>query len=372
MVDNVAEQFGAVNIHKLKGNFADLAVHGAVHAPCLRSQSNDSGFATDPDGCHGSDGSMSTVNGDAGKNGRLSPRGHKRSQSYDLRHFNYGHKSSHLIASRSVSYSPMIERTNSHPNLGNGSGQCACQSFCDTSKNFICESCDRDSESPIPCVCRGDPQPEQEAEVASKSSSTNLDDSISSEESQITEDEGRDGLWIGNKLNGTGHHPHHHHTNSDSDSDSSPRSSNNISKLHPQQVDLRLSLEPIPDESRTSSCEKDGSDVTPVNHKPPSGKKGNKGQNAEAKQTSWLLRLFESKLFDMSIAIQYLFNSKEPGVQTYLGEYCCLSIISCSCVLWYLYIYSSLSALWPQIRKFFLSCQISLPWYICMAMEISK
>lgn len=35
---------------------------------------------------------------------------------------------------------------------------------------------------------------------------------------------------------------------------------------------------------------------------------------------SWLLRLFESKLFDMSIAISYLFNSKEPGVQTYIGE----------------------------------------------------
>lgn len=35
---------------------------------------------------------------------------------------------------------------------------------------------------------------------------------------------------------------------------------------------------------------------------------------------SWLLRLFESKLFDMSIAISYLFNSKEPGVQTYLGR----------------------------------------------------
>lgn len=34
---------------------------------------------------------------------------------------------------------------------------------------------------------------------------------------------------------------------------------------------------------------------------------------------SWLLRFFESKLFDMSIAIQYLYNSKEPGVQTYLG-----------------------------------------------------
>ena len=38
-----------------------------------------------------------------------------------------------------------------------------------------------------------------------------------------------------------------------------------------------------------------------------------------AKQ-SWLLRLFESKLFDMSMAITYLFNSKEPGVQTYIGK----------------------------------------------------
>lgn len=33
---------------------------------------------------------------------------------------------------------------------------------------------------------------------------------------------------------------------------------------------------------------------------------------------SWLLRFFESKHFDMSIAISYLFNTKEPGVQTYL------------------------------------------------------
>lgn len=33
----------------------------------------------------------------------------------------------------------------------------------------------------------------------------------------------------------------------------------------------------------------------------------------------FLLRLFESKLFDMSMAITYLFNSKEPGVQSYIG-----------------------------------------------------
>lgn len=37
-------------------------------------------------------------------------------------------------------------------------------------------------------------------------------------------------------------------------------------------------------------------------------------------KSSWLLRLFESKLFDMSIAVAYLFNSKEPGVLTYLGN----------------------------------------------------
>ena len=35
---------------------------------------------------------------------------------------------------------------------------------------------------------------------------------------------------------------------------------------------------------------------------------------------SWLLRLFESKMFDSSMAVHYLFNSKEPGVLSYLGN----------------------------------------------------
>ncbi|XP_050437410.1 phosphatidylinositol 4-kinase beta isoform X2 [Adelges cooleyi] len=35
---------------------------------------------------------------------------------------------------------------------------------------------------------------------------------------------------------------------------------------------------------------------------------------------SFLLRLIESKLFDMPMAITYLFNSKEPGVQRYIGD----------------------------------------------------
>ncbi|XP_045335157.1 phosphatidylinositol 4-kinase beta isoform X6 [Leopardus geoffroyi] len=42
-------------------------------------------------------------------------------------------------------------------------------------------------------------------------------------------------------------------------------------------------------------------------------------QNNSARQ-SWLLRLFESKLFDISMAISYLYNSKEPGVQAYIGN----------------------------------------------------
>ncbi|XP_063619556.1 phosphatidylinositol 4-kinase beta isoform X1 [Cydia splendana] len=39
-----------------------------------------------------------------------------------------------------------------------------------------------------------------------------------------------------------------------------------------------------------------------------------------SKNKDFLLRLFESKLFDMSMAISYLFNSKDPGVQAYLAN----------------------------------------------------
>ena len=64
---------------------------------------------------------------------------------------------------------------------------------------------------------------------------------------------------------------------------------------------------------------KDSEKVTEKPPLGPSGMRGGKGKAPPPRQ-SWLLRLFESKLFDMSIAISYLFNSKEPGVQTYLGE----------------------------------------------------
>ena len=37
-------------------------------------------------------------------------------------------------------------------------------------------------------------------------------------------------------------------------------------------------------------------------------------------QDFWLMRLFQSNLFDMSIAIGYLFNAKEPDVRAYLCQ----------------------------------------------------
>lgn len=41
---------------------------------------------------------------------------------------------------------------------------------------------------------------------------------------------------------------------------------------------------------------------------------------AVPKKQSWLLRLFESTMFDSSMAMNYLFNSKEPGVLEYIAN----------------------------------------------------
>lgn len=56
-------------------------------------------------------------------------------------------------------------------------------------------------------------------------------------------------------------------------------------------------------------------------------------EKQESKRMSLLLRLFESKLFDMAIALPYLFNSKEPGVLAYLGQCFCLYCKSMQCHL---------------------------------------
>ena len=49
-------------------------------------------------------------------------------------------------------------------------------------------------------------------------------------------------------------------------------------------------------------------------------KSARRRQKNNSSKQSWLLRLFESKLFDVSMAISYLYNSKEPGVQAYIGN----------------------------------------------------
>ena len=41
---------------------------------------------------------------------------------------------------------------------------------------------------------------------------------------------------------------------------------------------------------------------------------------ASLPKQSWLLRLFQSTMFDSSMAMTYLFNSKEPGVLEFIGN----------------------------------------------------
>ena len=48
--------------------------------------------------------------------------------------------------------------------------------------------------------------------------------------------------------------------------------------------------------------------------------KRNSPEIEEPKKQSWLLRLFESKLFDSSMAMTYMFNCKEPGVLEYIAN----------------------------------------------------
>lgn len=49
-------------------------------------------------------------------------------------------------------------------------------------------------------------------------------------------------------------------------------------------------------------------------------KSARRRQRQNPSKQSWLLRLFESKMFDVSMAISYLHKSKEPGVQAYIGN----------------------------------------------------
>ena len=86
-----------------------------------------------------------------------------------------------------------------------------------------------------------------------------------------------------------------------------------------------------PPVSSTSSNEENVDDVPKCNGVKESILIGIKEKSSSSPQRNssscLLLRLFESKLFDMSIAMSYLFKSKESGVQAYLGNKLFVSII---------------------------------------------
>ncbi|KAK4037181.1 hypothetical protein OUZ56_029221 [Daphnia magna] len=83
-------------------------------------------------------------------------------------------------------------------------------------------------------------------------------------------------------------------------------------------------MEFAPETPVTSHPEADASrvseDETNADHTKLSAIATKTGEEGAGGKQSLLLRWFESKLFDMSYAVMYLFNSKESGVQTYIGN----------------------------------------------------
>ncbi|KAM7384934.1 hypothetical protein PAMA_012018 [Pampus argenteus] len=76
------------------------------------------------------------------------------------------------------------------------------------------------------------------------------------------------------------------------------------------------------EEEEEGSDGKEGRKQGGVSHQGPSPSACSEASSmpSSSSKQSWLLRLFESKLFDVSMAISYLYKSKEPGVQAYIGN----------------------------------------------------
>ena len=91
-------------------------------------------------------------------------------------------------------------------------------------------------------------------------------------------------------------------------------------KFDPKKLGLGLDVRHMDIKRDCHTHDADSQDEDTVYTLPPSDRKARHKSRPAPPRQSWLLRLFESKLFDMSIAITYLFNSKEPGVQSYIGK----------------------------------------------------
>ena len=88
------------------------------------------------------------------------------------------------------------------------------------------------------------------------------------------------------------------------------------------------------EERRSNSSENIPADITSLSTSP-----------LPQLQSYWLLRLFESNLFTMHIAIQYLYKERDKDVQIYLGKKLFVSLIQCHCfnvqlsIYMYMYMY---------------------------------
>ena len=108
------------------------------------------------------------------------------------------------------------------------------------------------------------------------------------------------------------------HGEGDDDTDTMPPLHNG--DLDPHELCLNLpvtNLIAVEEEELRTSGDKTAEVVTPRHR---GGKLVLKDKLPPPKE-SLLLRLFESKLLDASIAITHLYKSKEPGVQTYIGKF---------------------------------------------------
>ena len=280
MADKLAEAFGIVNIHKLKGNGAKDPV--VVHSECARSQSNDSGVVADID-----------QEGDAESVRINALKGHDQ-----------GKCKLSVITDEPVRFSSDIcnfEMNGNIPEFKRTDSLCERTSL---NGHVILEENEHDqSQETI--------HADIESDCTSLPSSPKTPSATDSSRQNSQSCETVKCVKCAQKCSGQ-----LENTCQCSITDSK---SNNVTascprKLDLRQLDLSLGIQTMAHHNRTI-YESHESDEMPERRR-------HRSQRAAttAKQ-SWLLRLFESKLFDMSIAITYLFNSKEPGVQTYIGKF---------------------------------------------------
>lgn len=97
----------------------------------------------------------------------------------------------------------------------------------------------------------------------------------------------------------------------------------NVDEIHEDEIDNESVPDGISAQQNHSNQVQNEQAISSTNSSPsslgPTISMQSSNANAPPKE-SWLLRLFESKLFDMSIAITYLFKSKESGVLSYIGN----------------------------------------------------